>query len=127
MTEAYALDPYSANVSLEYFNYGPHEGDCVGRRYFWYDPAEKGAWVWDDELRDQHSAISEATWDELFAAAFHRGEFRFLESLCPRHRQMAGKQGLLFLGYQFGPSRASEIARQDPEFQHFLPLVRAGR
>lgn len=122
MTEIHAFDPYNANVSFEYLDHGSDE---ESRRYYWYDSAGGGGSAWDDELRGQYPEIPQTKWDELFAAAFRRGELEFLKQFSPEQRQGPGEL-LLLLASHFGPCRSTETARHDPEFQYFLNLLDLG-
>jgi hypothetical protein len=77
------LDPRTASVL---FYWGPDgdnsDGeDCIGRRYYWCDPAGVEPSVRDLDFRQQHPEISDEDWQRLFREAFYRGKRRFLQEL----------------------------------------------
>jgi hypothetical protein len=127
------VDPRRASVGFVYADLGAIYGQSmIGRVYYWFDGIHEA--VDDDVLREQHPEISDEEWQQLFAAAFDRGEREFLKGLkrdCPA--MFTSEDGLLaaFLGYTFGrcspsaetlaalgltaPDSASDEPGSDPE------------
>jgi hypothetical protein len=91
------LDPRKAWVGFSYEEVIPGYG-CVGRTYYWYDPARRLPSVDDHEFRAEHPEIDDREWQRLFYEAFDRGETEFEQHFIAEHGEPP-----IPVGRWFGP------------------------
>src|SRR5262245_7361616 len=98
------LDPRTANVGFQYVEVFPGSG-CIGRSYYWYDPAGRLPAIDAHEFREMHPEIDDDGWQRLFYEAFDRGETGFEE------RCVAEGHSPLAIGRLFGPRPPQQSKR----------------
>jgi hypothetical protein len=109
------LNPHTANVHYGY-DCLVGDGSCVGRVYFWYDPAGLLPAIEDSDFRPQHPEITDSEWDRLFYEAFDRGQTEFEMEVFATLPESELVRSVIDLGRRFGPRKPrSESDGRDPQ------------